>query len=107
MCNTHNSFDIEYYNLLEGDNDEGNEAAFVFRKIEEELMSDQLPLFIKTPNGRHQAGTKRDCYIINPKMTNPDWMKCYQFIGALLGRVMVKDHLWFGMPLAPTFWMLA
>jgi hypothetical protein len=40
-------------------------------------------------------------------MVNTDWMKCYQFIGALLGRNMVKDHLWFGMPLAPTFWMLS
>jgi hypothetical protein len=74
--------------------------------LETELMSDQLPLFIRTPNGRNQAGIKRDCFNVNPKMTNPEWMKCFQFIGALIGRVMVKDHLWFGVPMAPTFWML-
>ena len=34
-------------------------------------------------------GIKRDCYIVNSKMMNPDWMKCYQFIGAYLGRVIV------------------
>lgn len=50
--------------------------------IETELMSDSLPLFMKTPNGRLQAGTKRDCFTVNPRMKNPEWMKCYQFIGA-------------------------
>ena len=69
-------------------------------------MSDQLPLLIKTPNGRYQAGIKRDCFNVNPRMTNPEWMKCLQFIGALIGRVMVKDDMWFGVPMAPTFWML-
>ena len=34
-------------------------------------------------------------------------MKCYEFIGALIARTMVKDHLWFGVPMAPTFWMIS
>lgn len=70
-------------------------------------MSDKLPLYIRTPNGRHNAGQKRDCFILNPRMTNPDWFKCYQFIGALIGRVIFKTHLFFGVPMAPTFWMLS
>jgi len=92
--------------LQPGDKEEDNASAFAFREIEKELMTDQLPLFIKVANGRHQAGTKRDCYTVNANMTNPEWMKCYQMIGALIGRVIVKDHLWFGVPMAPTFWML-
>lgn len=108
MQNTHNSFDIEVRedDYHESDIREDNDSAYAFRMIETELMSEQLPLFVRTPNGRFQAGTKRDCFHVNPRMHNPEWMKCYQFIGALIGRVMVKDHLWFGMPLAPTFWML-
>lgn len=69
-------------------------------------MSDMLPLLIKTPNGRLQSGTKRDCFTLNPRMTNPEWMKCYNFIGAMVGRYMVKDDQYFGIPMAPTFWML-
>jgi len=109
MQNTHNSFITEVVDDYYDDSDvrEANDAAFVFRTMEKELMSDMLPLFIKTPNGRHRCGIKRECYKVNPMMVNSDWMKCYQFIGALIGRNMIKDHLWFGMPLAPTFWMLS
>ena len=111
MQNSHNSFDImpndqSEFPLQSGDKEEDNASAFAFREIERELMTDQLPLFIKVANGRNQAGTKRDCYTLNATMTNPEWMKCFQMIGALIGRTMVKDHLWFGVPMAPTFWML-
>ena len=33
-------------------------------------------------------------------------MKCYQFIGAYIARNFFIDHLYFGVPMAPTFWML-
>ena len=42
---------------------------FVDTKIEDDLMSDQLPLLIRTPNGRNCKGQKRDCFILNPRVT--------------------------------------
>lgn len=74
--------------------------------MELDLMSDQLPLFIRVPNGRNRAGQKRDCFMPNPRADKQDWLKCFQFIGALIGRVIIKNHLFFGVPMAPTFWML-
>ena len=38
----------------------------VKRNMERELMSDQLPLFVQTPNGRLNMSTKRDCFNVNP-----------------------------------------
>lgn len=76
------------------------------RAIEKDLMSDQLPLLIKTPNGRNHSGTKRDCYVLNPQMNNAEWMKCYQFLGSYLASAMVtSDQKHVLLPMAPTFWM--
>lgn len=107
MQNNSNSFETNHVDSYHADDvEEDNDAAFVWRTMEIELMSDQLPLFVKTANGRLNSATKRDCFTINPRMTNPEWMKCYQFIGAVIGRIMVKSFLYFGVPMAPTFWML-
>lgn len=34
-------------------------------------------------------------------------MKCYQYIGGQVARIMCKDYLFWGVPMAPTFYMLA
>ena len=43
-------------------------------------------------------------------MLNTDWLKCYQYIGSYIVRVLIRDdqsHFYCGVPFAPTFWMLA
>ena len=81
MQNVSNSFDTEFvddYDDSDVREDGGDgDGDFVYRTVERELMSDMLPFFIKTPNGRHRCGTKRDCYQVNPMMVNSDWMKCF------------------------------
>ena len=74
MQNTHNCFDTEVVDDYYDDSDvrEDIPDAFVWRTMEKELMSDMLPLLIQTPNGRHRCGIKRDCFRLNPKMTNTD-----------------------------------
>ena len=82
----------DWSELQPGDHEEEYNGVFVLRQLEKELMSDQLPFFIKVPNGRHKMGLKRDCYTLNGSMTNPEWMKCFQMIGALIGRSMARDE---------------
>lgn len=48
------------------ENQHDNDFDSVLRQIEKDLMSDKLPLLIRTPNGRNDAGQKRDCFILNP-----------------------------------------
>ena len=88
------------------DTPEDEKYKFIWRTMERELMSDMVPLLIKTPNGRLRCGLKRDCFKLNPKITNSNYMKCYQFIGSMLGEFLFKDHLCFLVSMAPTFWML-
>ena len=38
----------------------------------EELQNGSLPLLILTPNGRDEAGTNRDCFILNPTVAAPN-----------------------------------
>jgi len=71
------------------DNPEENKVKFIFRTVEKELMSEMVTLLIKTPNGRLRCGLKRDCFKLNPKTTNSNYMKCYQFIGSMLGRFLI------------------
>ena len=56
--------------ILDNDNGETSSYYFVDTKIEDDLMSDQLPLLIRTPNGRNCKGQKRDCFILNPRVTD-------------------------------------
>jgi len=54
-------------------------------------------------------GFKRDCWVLNPRITNashPEWMKCYQFIGSVIGRYSVKIKLTLVVAFAPTFWKM-
>ena len=109
MQNADNSFNggddwIDDYDSTDTPEDE--KYKFIWRTMERELMSEMIPLLIKTPNGRLRCGLKRDCFKLNPKATNPNYIKCYQFIGSMLGQFLIKDHLCFLVPMAPTFWML-
>jgi E3 ubiquitin-protein ligase HERC2 len=51
----------------------------------EELQNGSLPLLILTPNGREEAGTNRDCFILNPSASTAQNLKMFQFLGVLMG----------------------
>lgn len=51
----------------------------------EELQNGSLPLLILTPNGREEAGTNRDCFILNPSANSGQNLKMFQFLGVLMG----------------------
>ena len=51
----------------------------------EELQNGSLPLLILTPNGREEAGTNRDCFILNPSANTAQNLKMFQFLGVLMG----------------------
>ena len=39
------------------------------------LLLLQMTLLIATPNGRDEAGTSRDCFLLNPGLKNPGHMQ--------------------------------
>ena len=50
-----------------------------------ELMSAATPLFLPSPNQRHNIGDQRDKFILNPAARRPLHMSMYQFLGRLMG----------------------
>ena len=68
-----------------------------------------ISLLIRTPNGQHNQGIKRDCWVLNPRITqakNPELMKCYQLIGGLMTRCGLDAEQQVSIAFAPTFWKL-
>jgi hypothetical protein len=47
----------------------------------DELQNGSLPLLIPTPNGRDDAGTNRDCFLLNPVAKSPLHMNMFRFLG--------------------------
>lgn len=47
----------------------------------DELQNGSLPLLIPTPNGRDDAGTNRDCFLLNPMAKSPLHMNMFRFLG--------------------------
>jgi len=47
----------------------------------DELQNGSLPLLIGTPNGREEAGTNRDCFILNPASRSPLHIQMFNFLG--------------------------
>jgi len=51
----------------------------------EELMSPVLPLFLPSPNQRHNVGEQRECYVLNPGASSPLHHSMFTFLGRLIG----------------------
>lgn len=47
----------------------------------DELMNGSLPLLIPTPNGRDEAGTSRDCFLMNPQANSQHHLNMFTFLG--------------------------
>ena len=50
----------------------------------EELNNGSLPLLIPSPNGREEAGTSRDCFLLNPTATSPTQRSMFTFFGEII-----------------------
>ena len=64
--------------------DEGGPYHEILSDICDDLQSDYIELFIKTPNNKNNIGELRDKYIINPNCNNATHQKAYKFIGKLM-----------------------
>ena len=65
--------------------DEGGPYSEILSDICDDLQSDYIELFIKTPNNKSENGELRDRYIINPNCSNNIiYKKALIFIGKLL-----------------------
>lgn len=69
----------------------------------EELQNGSLPLLILTPNGREDAGTNRDCFILNPSANSPQNLKMFQFLGVLMG-IAIRTGSPLSLNLAEPVW---
>ena len=64
--------------------DEGGPYSETLSDICDELQSDYIELFIKTPNNEQNLGELREKYIINPSCNSTIYKKAYEFIGKLM-----------------------
>ena len=87
----------------EGGIDEGGPYREILSDICNDLQSDYIELFIKTPNNKNDIGELRDKYIINPDCDNINHKKAFEFIGKLMGlSISSEDALNFN--LHPLIW---
>ena len=64
--------------------DVGGPYSEILSDICDDLQSDYVDLFIKTPNNKYDNGELRDRYIINPNCNNINHKKAFEFIGKLM-----------------------
>ena len=64
--------------------DEGGPYSEIISNICDDLQSDYVDLFIKTPNNKSNSGELRDKYIINPNCNIFNYKKAFEFIGKLM-----------------------
>ncbi|KAK7864133.1 hypothetical protein R5R35_007650 [Gryllus longicercus] len=69
----------------------------------EELQNGSLPLLISTPNGRDEAGTNRDCFLLNPALKSPLHMNMFRFLGVLMG-IAIRTGSPLSLSLAEPVW---
>jgi E3 ubiquitin-protein ligase HERC2 len=71
----------------------------------EDLQSEFMPLFVRTPNHKNNFGTKRECWIPSPSAISPLYLRMYIFLGGFLGfAIRQGESLAFDFP--PLFWKL-
>ena len=68
-----------------------------------ELQSEYLDLFIKTPNNKNNLGESRDKYIINPNANRNIHKKAYEFLGKFMGMAIYSGEA-LGLNLHPIIW---
>nr|XP_022903495.1 E3 ubiquitin-protein ligase HERC2 isoform X1 [Onthophagus taurus] len=69
----------------------------------DELQNGSLPLLIPTPNGRDEAGTNRDCYLLNPSSKSCLHLNMFRFLGVLMG-IAIRTGSPLSLNLAEAVW---
>uniref|UniRef100_A0A0P4W3Y5 HECT-type E3 ubiquitin transferase n=1 Tax=Scylla olivacea TaxID=85551 RepID=A0A0P4W3Y5_SCYOL len=69
----------------------------------DELMNGSLPLLIPTPNGRDEAGTSRDCFLLNPQSNSSHHLNMFTFLGVLMG-IAIRTGSPLSLNLAEPVW---
>ena len=77
----------------EGATDYGGPYRDILSTASEELHSNYLDLFIKSPNHKNEIGSLRDKYIINPGAKSALQLEMYVFIGFLMGYAICSGYL--------------
>eukprot|EP00808_Paulinella_micropora_P014873 g3615.t1 len=62
------------------------------------------PIFILSPNGRHQVGLDQDKLVLNPRVSVQGLQRCFS-LGQLMG-CAVRSTTCLALNLAPAFWQL-
>ncbi|KAF5273445.1 hypothetical protein FQA39_LY07462 [Lamprigera yunnana] len=71
----------------------------------DELQNGSLPLLIPTPNGRDEAGTSRDCFLLNPTAKTCLNLNMFRFLGVLMG-IAIRTGSPLSLNLAEPMWKL-
>lgn len=89
----------------EGASDMGGPYRDLFSNISEELQSDYLDLFIKTPNNKNDIGNLRDKFIPNPSSKSTIHQESYYFLGCLIASAIASGQL-LSLNLHPLVWKM-
>lgn len=89
----------------EGATDYGGPYRDILSTASEELHSNYLDLFIKSPNHKNEIGSLRDKYIINPGAKSALQLDMFVFIGYLMGYAICSGYL-INLNLHPVIWKL-
>ena len=77
-----NMFEVKLKN--EDAIDQGGPYREILSDLCNDLQSDYVELFLKTPNNKNDIGELRDKYIVNPDCDNINHKQAYKFIGKLM-----------------------
>ena len=88
----------------ESADDHGGPYREAIAAVSAELMSDALPLFIRSPNGKNSVGDGRDKFVPNPSATDPNVMEWFYFLGSLLGLALRQKETQLGLSIPSVLW---
>ena len=83
--------------------DSGGPYHEVISGMCQELQSDYLDMFIKTPNNKNDIGLLRDKYIPNPDAKRKIYEKGYEFLGKMMASSVASNEV-LDLNLHPILW---
>ena len=83
--------------------DQGGPYHEVFSNFCQELESESLDLFIKTPNNKNEVGLFKDKYMVNPVPVNEIYQNVYMFLGRLMASAVSTGEM-LDLNLHPILW---
>ena len=93
------------YVRLEGEHaiDQGGPYHECFSNFCQELESEHLDLFIKTPNNKSEVGVLKDKWMVNPSNTNELYDAIYLYLGKLMASAISSGEL-LDLNIHPILW---